>query len=492
MIRERGTDYDMSHDRIRDVAYAEISPIQRRLLHRKVAQALEQAHSANLDAVSAQLAWHYEHAAAPKRAIDFYQRAGIAAQRMYANSQAIDLFDKGLTLLQELPAIAERDQRELSLQMAMAASLRTKNYLSPELNRVLNRSLELSHRVNDVKLSFWPLWGLHFFHHIRGEIAQAQQIVHSLLAIAEEQQDPNFLIASHSIAGAIDFYLCDYLSAQAHFNQARLRYCVEFHEEQVILTGFDHGIHAQAWLGHNLWILGDIDSSLRQGHQAIEQAGELEHPFSQVLSLAYLAMLHCFRREIHEAQQYADAAMSLASRHEVGYYGAWAAILSAWAAAWQNPGKDEIAALHSALHDFRSPGSGLRWPFYLSLLAEIYGKSGQIDMALATIGEALEAVTTNGEYWWQAELHRMRGVFLVSQGADPEQIEAAFQQALTLARQQKALVLELRATMDLARLWQKTQRDLAYQLLSSVYAQFTEGFDTLDLQEAKELLASLS
>jgi predicted ATPase len=104
----------------------------------------------------------------------------------------------------------------------------------------------------------------------------------------------------------------------------------------------------------------------------------------------------------------------------------------------------------------------------------------------------MAAVTTNGEYWWQAELQRMRGASLAAQGANPEQIEAALQQALRLARRQQARVLELRAAMDLARLWQKTQRDQAYEVLASVYAQFTQGFDLLDLQEARDLLAHLS
>src|SRR6266536_6298656 len=90
VVREHGAHaYDFSHDRIRDVAYTEIRPAQRHLLHRRVAEALEQTHAGTaLDTVSSQIASHYEQAGVPERAVPFYRRAGLAAQRVYANREA--------------------------------------------------------------------------------------------------------------------------------------------------------------------------------------------------------------------------------------------------------------------------------------------------------------------------------------------------------------------------------------------------------------------
>ena len=104
IVHERGADYDISHDRIRDVAYAELAPMQRRLFHRRVAQTLEQANAADLDAVSAQLAWHYEHADRRKQAVEYYQRAGMTPSGSMPSTRPSDLFRKGLALLEELPA----------------------------------------------------------------------------------------------------------------------------------------------------------------------------------------------------------------------------------------------------------------------------------------------------------------------------------------------------------------------------------------------------
>ena len=95
--------------------------------------------------------------------------------------------------------------------------------------------------------------------------------------------------------------------------------------------------------------------------------------------------------------------------------------------------------------------------------------------------------------WWEAELHRLRGELLLQHtGAQPEEAEACFQQALDVARRQQAKSLELRAAMSLARLWQQQgQRAEAQALLAPIYGWFTEGFDTADLQEAKVLSEEL-
>jgi predicted ATPase len=112
---------------------------------------------------------------------------------------------------------------------------------------------------------------------------------------------------------------------------------------------------------------------------------------------------------------------------------------------------------------------------------------------LEALTEALATLTKSGVCWWEAELYRLRGELLLQHtGTQPEEVEACFQQALTVARRQQAKSLELRAAMSLARLWQRQDKQVeAHKLLAPVYGWFTEGFDTADLQEAKALLEEL-
>ena len=110
------------------------------------------------------------------------------------------------------------------------------------------------------------------------------------------------------------------------------------------------------------------------------------------------------------------------------------------------------------------------------------------------LAEALTTVATSGVPWWEAELHRLRGALLLQRSvAQPVEAEACFQQALAVACRQQARSLELRAAMSLSRLWrQQGKRAEARELLAPIYSWFTEGVDTLDLQEAKALLEELA
>ena len=119
---------------------------------------------------------------------------------------------------------------------------------------------------------------------------------------------------------------------------------------------------------------------------------------------------------------------------------------------------------------------------------------GQFDDAWRCIDEAMMAVETTKERWFEAEIHRIAGeIALMSPEPDAAKAEAYFERALAVARQQQAKSWELRAAMSLARLWRdqgKVQQ--ARELLAPVYGWFTEGFDTRDLKEAKALLEELA
>jgi predicted ATPase len=109
IVREQGADgYDFGHDKLREVAYAGLSTARRRLVHRRVAQALENAHARDLDSISAQVAAHYEGAGELERAVQYYQRGARVAQAICANAEAIEYYQRALVLLETLPADESR------------------------------------------------------------------------------------------------------------------------------------------------------------------------------------------------------------------------------------------------------------------------------------------------------------------------------------------------------------------------------------------------
>jgi predicted ATPase len=133
-------------------------------------------------------------------------------------------------------------------------------------------------------------------------------------------------------------------------------------------------------------------------------------------------------------------------------------------------------------------------PFWLSFLARAYADLEKFDDAWRCIDEAITAVETTRERWYEAEVHRVAGeIALKSQNHNATKAEAYFESALTIARAQQAKSWELRGATSKARLWRdRGKRNEARDLLAPVYGWFTEGFDTLDLKEAKALLGELA
>ena len=154
---------------------------------------------------------------------------------------------------------------------------------------------------------------------------------------------------------------------------------------------------------------------------------------------------------------------------------------------------DAVQIIIAGITACRSTGTTVFEPRTLSFLASAHAELGHFDDAWRCIGEAMTAADTTKERWWGAEVDRIAGeIALKSPEVDTTKAEAYFDRALAVARQQQAKSWELRAAMSMARLWRdQGKRDEARDLLAPVYGWFTEGFDTLDLKEAKALLDEL-
>jgi predicted ATPase len=189
----------------------------------------------------------------------------------------------------------------------------------------------------------------------------------------------------------------------------------------------------------------------------------------------------------------------LASEHDFRFFLAQAIMQRGKVLTEQGRIEEGIAQLRQGLAAWETAGTRYRRPTFLAWLAEAYGKAGQAEEGLIVLAEALAQVEETGERYYEAELRRLKGELLLMQGDKAEaeasfpQAESCFQHAIEAAQRQQAKSWELRATMSLARLWQKRGRtDEARQMLAEIYGWFTEGFDTLDLKEAKALLEELS
>jgi len=493
IVREQSANvFDFTHDKLREVAYAEISVPQRRLLHRHIAQTLEALNADGLDPVSAQIAAHYEQAGLFERAAPYYQQAGTVAANVYANDEAITLLTRGLTLLSQLPPSQQRDTQELALLIALAALYRiTKGFASADLEHAALRARELGEKIGTVA-HVQTLFLLQSVHVVAARFDKVFEIETELGRLLERSSDlPSPLRKVHLVVSTMH-NTGDFVQAHELFEGIIAVRDDQSIEQLRTITGANYYLMAQVVNSHALWYLGYPQQALERWQEGARVAHEYQHPLDQAMAITYLAMLQGLRADAHTFRVQAEAALAFSRDHNVAYYHAWANLLLHSARAWEQPNADNLAQVREAVRLFATNGTRLRMPYFLSLLTRVLHKVGRLDEGLGVLEEAFVESRQNDEHWWDAELYRLHGELMWSQGVDADEVEAAFRRAIEVAQSQQARSLELRAATSLAGLWHDTGRsETARQLLTPVYSWFTEGFDTADLQAARSLIAQL-
>jgi predicted ATPase len=486
--------YRFKHALIQETAYQSLLRSTRQQHHHHIAQVLETRFPEVCETQPELLAHHYTEAGLHPQAIPYWQRAGQRAVARSAHVEAISTLTKGLELLTMLPDTPERTRQELALQTALGTSLKaTKGWAAPEVEQAYTRARELCRQGGEAVQLFPVLWGLFGFYLVRAELQTTRELGEQLLSLAQRGQDPTRLLQAHLALGQTLFLLGETAAARPQLEECLSLYDPQQHRAYAFLYGSDPGVFSLSWVAHALWHLGFPDQAITRSHEALALAQELSHPFSLALALDYAAMVHQFRRERHAVQARVEAAMALCKEQGFAYYAAWATIMQGWALCEQGRGEEGMMQMRQGLAALQATGGEVRYPYYLALLAEAYGRARQVGEGLAVLGEALAAVHNTGECWWEAELYRLKGELLLGSAEQDTDATSCFHQALNIARRQQAKALELRAAMSLSRLWQQQgQRAEARALLAPIYGWFTEGFDTADLQEAKTLLEALA
>ncbi|HEU5424310.1 MAG TPA: hypothetical protein VFU72_12265, partial [Nitrolancea sp.] len=490
IVRERGQDvYDFSHDKLRDVAYAEISAARRQLLHRRVARAIETVQAHNLEAVSAQLAAHYRQGGLPVEAIRFYELAGERSLRLSAYQDGIAHIQQALELLAGLPASQAHAQQEARLQTALGVALMaTKGWPTAEVGEAYGRARALYQPGGDTLDRARLIWGLWGFHIVRGELATARELGERERALAEARNDPNLLLVSGIHLGTSLYHLGDLATARTLLEQAIALYDPEQHRAHASRFGPDLGVFGLAYLSHVLWQLGYPDRALARSRESIALARARAHPYSVAIALDYAAMLAQFRRDRAEVRALADEAIGLSRKQEFAYYLAWGEFLRAWSL----DTRSRLAAMREALAALRATGAGLRGTYYFTLLAQAYLEAGQPGDGLNALTEAWDQQREHDERYWEPELHRTQAEILLAQGAPAHVVEQHLQDALASAKSQGAVSLELRAAASLGRLWRdRGMGTEAHELLTALVCRVSEGLDTPDLVETRALLRQI-
>jgi predicted ATPase/class 3 adenylate cyclase len=486
--------YIFKHALVQEAAYASLLHSKRERLHAQIADALEKHFPDIIELHPELLGHHLAEACLTGRAIEYFQKAGERAIQRSTNLEAIGHLKRAIKLFRSLPYNKQHSHKELELIVLLGqAMIAGRGYAAAETKEVLLHAKALIDDSTAPAPKFSILYGIWACHYVGGEAASQRDLALDFVNEAERHSDSAALCLSHRALGTTFVTMGEFITGRQHLERARALYNPDEPSQHCYQYGQDIGATVLCYLSWALWHLGYVDQASEVAAQAMAHAGKVSHPHTQVYTICHArGMLDIFRRQPEETPSYAGRVVSLCEEHGFLFWVAAGRILSGWAATCLGEADRGVALLQEGLAAWRNAGARLWLPIFLALEAEARAKAGHCDTALQVITEALLISEETGERFAVAELLRIKAGLLLATGRPTNEVEALLVNSLQIAGHQQARSWELRTACDLARLWQRDGRGAeALRLIKTIYAQFTEGFDTPDLRDAEALQAEL-
>jgi class 3 adenylate cyclase/predicted ATPase len=495
--------YVFKHALVQDAAYGTLLREPRRALHARVVEALEGQFADIVENQPELLAHHCTEAGLIEKAASLWGKAGQRSLERSALVEATAQLSRGLAQIASLPATPGLRREQIKLQVALVNTLmHTKGHAAPETKASLNqarlyveRADALGEPSEDPLLLFSVLYGFCLASYVAFNGDVMRERADQFLTLAEKQRATIPVMIGHRLMGTSFLFTGDIAEARAHFNQVIALYHPAQHRLLAKhFVGVDTGVAALSYRSLAHWVLGYPDSALADRENALKLAREIRQAATLMFALAItlLTLIHCGKYAAVNAQ--ADEIIALADQKGSPLWKTSGLLIQGCVLALAGNSLDAVHMLTAGIAAWRSTGATLWIPFYLPYMAKAGAELRHYDDARRCIDEAMTATQTSKETWCEADIHRTAGeITLMSHDPNTAKAEACFERALVIARKQQAKSFELRAAMSMARLWRdQGRRQHANDLLAPVYGWFTEGFDTLDLKNAKDLLGELT
>jgi len=473
-----GSHFDFSHDRIRDVAFQEMSLVKRRFLHQRLADALQVFYKDNLDRISGQLAMHCEQAGQFREAIHYYQHAASVAVCIHAYKEQIRYLANAVHLLRQLPKYDGAAAKELSmLRDQCRAYIAIEGWSSPSAEAIYRQIAILADATHLDQAYYNANIGLRTVYHARAEFRKALAYAQAGVVYAERMKDTKRVGNAHNLLAATYFHIGELHTAWSHFEKAlRLNTSSAFVRSQ-----------------HTAWLLGYADQAQQRITQGIAHRREMDDPHELGWALHHACQLDFLMRNFTTMCERHQEVETLGATYDLPYLSVHTHFFHGWHLAQNGQVEAAVALFQKGIMARTAIHENDVQPLWYAFIVEALLRAGHFTKAMITVEEAIIDAARTGEAFLDAELQRLKGELLIRHANDKIDAEQHYQQAIAIARRQGAKSLELRATVSLCRLWQQQHKSTeAHQRLAAIYAQFTEGFGTPDLQTAKDLLDELA
>ena len=496
------SDYRFKHSLIQDAAYEHLLKSRRQVLHRRVAEVLRDNLAATASVEPELLAHHFSQAGLAEAAIEWWAKAGQRSLERSALGEAAAQITRALEQIAALPATPALRREQIKLQVALITPLlHVKGFAAPEPKAAAERARLLIEQAEalgeppeDPLLLFSVLYGFWVANIVAFNGDAVRELAAQFLALAEKQRATVPLMIGHRLMGMSLLATGDIAESQAHLDRAIALYDPGEHRPLATRFGQDLGVSTLSYRSFASWFLGYPEAALATADLALKDAREIGQAATLMYTLNFIPLTYIYCGDYAAAKAQADEVVALADEKGSLFWKAFGMMNQGCLFALTAKASDAVQMITSGITAWRSTGATLWAPLRMSHLARAYAELGQFDDARRSVGKAMTAVETAKERWCEAEIHRVAGeIALMSPEPDAAKAEAYFECALAVARKQQAKSWELRGAMSMARLWRSQGKpQQARELLAPVYGWFTEGFDTLDLKEAKALLEQLA
>ena len=493
--------YLFKHALVQDAAYGTLLRKPRRALHAGIAETLERDFPDIAENQPDMLARHCTEAGLIEKAAGLWGKAGQRSLARSALVEAIAQLTRALDQIAALPATPALRREQIKLQVTLINPLmHIKGYSAPQTKAAVERARLLIEQaealrepLEDPLLLFSVLYGFWVASLIAFNGDVLCDLAAQFLALAEKRRATIPLMVGHRLLGVSSLCTGDIVDGRVHDDQAVALYDAAEHRSLAARFGQDVRVVTLSFRSIALWMLGYPEAALADVDRALKDAREIGHAPSLMYALYTNSLIHLLLGNHAVANADADELVAVAEEKSALFWKAWGRTMQGCVLALTGKPSDTVHQITSGIAALRSTGATYYLPTWLSYLAKAHADLRQFDDAWRCIGEAIVAVEKTKERWFEAEVNRIAGeIALQTPEPDTAKAEAYFERAIAVARQQQAKSWELRAAMSMARLWRaQGKRDAARDLLAPVYGWFTEGFDTLDLKEAKALLDEL-
>ena len=496
------TMYLFKHALVQDAAYGLLLRELRRHLHARIAETFESKFGEIAENKPELLARHCAEAGNIERAAALWGKAGQRSAQRSALVEAAEQLRRALDLIATLPSTPALRRDEIKLQVELITPLlHVRGYAAPETRAAVERARLLIEQAEalgeppeDPLLLFSVLYGLWVANLVAFNGDVMRELAMQFLAVAEKQSATAPLMIGHRLMGLSLLHTGDIADGRAHLDRAIALYDSGEHRHLATRFGQDVGAAILSWRSMALLLLGYPEAALADTKQALKIARDSAHSATLTYVLNFSVFQHTHCGHFAAANALIDEFNILKDQIGGVFWGGWGLALRGCVHALTGKAEEAVQDIASGITAIRSTGNTMWTPVFSSYLALANAKIGQFNEAWTNIREAMTAVETAKERWHEAEINRIAGEIALRSGErDAVEAQSYFERALEIARAQQARSWELRAATSLARLWRdQGRRAEARDLLAPVYGWFTEGFDTLDLKEAKALLEELA